>query len=52
VKDPCDEQPAAFRIDVGQASARIHKPNSAVVVGRFSRSHECGRGTQECVRHK
>ena len=52
VKDPCDEQPAAFWMDVGQASARIHKPNSAVVARILARSHECERGTQECVRHK
>ncbi len=50
-KRPGYEQPAAFRIAVGQAAAGVHKSTSALPSLKISRSHECERGTQECVRH-
>ena len=45
IQGPGNEQPAAFRVAVGQAAARVHKPSSALLSSKFSRSHEC-------VRHK
>ena len=52
VKRPRYEQPSAFRITMGQAPLRIHQPSSALASSKFSRSHECERGTHQCVRHK
>ena len=51
VESPGHEQPAAFRIAMRQAAARIHKSSSVLFRSKFSRSHECERGTHECVRH-
>ena len=51
VQRPSHKKPAAFRIAVRQSSAGIHRPVSADYASKFSRSHECERGTHECVRH-
>ncbi len=48
---PGKEQPAVVRIDMGKPSLGRHSLNSGVIGLKFSRSHECERGTQECVRH-
>ena len=45
---PGKEQPAVVRIDMGKPT---HSLNSGVMGLKFSRSHECERGTQECVCH-
>jgi hypothetical protein len=48
---PGQEQPAVIRIDVGQAALGRHWLSSGLVKVKLWRSHECERGTQECVRH-
>jgi hypothetical protein len=51
VQMPSYEQPAILRIDVRKAASRRHALNSVVIEPKLSRSHECERGTHECVRH-
>jgi hypothetical protein len=51
VQRPRDEQPTALGIAVWQASSGVHAFGSVFSSPNFSRSHECERGTQECVRH-
>ena len=51
VQRPGYEQPAAFGIAVGQSAAGVHQPSSVRSFPKISRSHECERGTHECVRH-
>jgi hypothetical protein len=46
-----EEQPAVVGIDVGKPALGSHVHNSGVIELELSRSHECERGTQECVRH-
>ena len=51
VQCPGDEQPAALGIGVGKAAAGIHESLVALRAIKSQRSHECERGTQECVRY-
>jgi hypothetical protein len=51
VQMPSKEEPLIIGIDVGKA-ALGHTLVSGAIVVKFSRSHECERGTQECVRHR
>ena len=50
VQCPGYEQPGVG-IDVGEAATGVHPLSSAMTQPKISRSHECERGTQECVRH-
>jgi len=52
IKRPGYEQPAAFRIAMRETAAGVHKATSALSSPKISRSHDCERGTQECVRHE
>jgi hypothetical protein len=49
---PSEEQPAVTGIDMRKAALGRHALISGGMADKFSRSHECERGTQECVRHK
>ena len=51
VQVPGEEEPAILRVRVGEAAVGGHRNTSTPVKEKFSRSHECERGTQECVRH-
>jgi hypothetical protein len=48
---PGHEEPAVFRIDVREPALRGHWLDSGIWVTKISRSHECERGTHECVRY-
>jgi hypothetical protein len=50
VQGPGNEQPAVLRVGVGKA-AGVHESLVALRAIKSQRSHECERGTQECVRH-
>ena len=52
VQMPSEEQPAVVRIEMGKAALRSHALISGAIGYKISRSHECERGTQECVRHQ
>ena len=52
VQMPGEEQPAVVGIDVREAALGRHALRSGIIVVKFSCSHECEHGTQECVRHK
>ena len=51
VQVPSEEEPAILRVKVGEAAVGVHRNSSTSAKEKFSRSHECERGTQECVRH-
>ncbi len=51
VQRPCYGQPTVFGIAVGQAASGVHGKTSVFSFQKVSRSHECERGTHECVRH-
>jgi hypothetical protein len=51
VQMPGEEQPRVVWIDVEQAALGFHRRCSGSVVLKISRSHDCERGTHECVRH-
>jgi hypothetical protein len=48
---PGEEQPTVGGIQVGEAALGAHVRSSASLRKKISRSHECERGTHECVRH-
>jgi hypothetical protein len=48
---PRHEEPSVFRIEMRKPAVRGHWLDSAISSTKISRSHECERGTQECVRH-
>ena len=52
VQVPREEQPAVVWIEMGKAALRSHALISGAIGYKISRSHECERGTQECVRHQ
>ena len=52
IKMPSKEQPAVVGIYVRKPALGPHALISGRMVVRISRSHECERGTHECVRHK
>jgi len=52
VKRPRYEQPLAFGIAVRQPPPGVHIASSVQPSPKISRSHECERGTHECVRHE
>jgi hypothetical protein len=51
VQMPGKEQPTVIGIDVGKAALGWHELISGANGYKISRSHECERGTHECVRH-
>jgi len=51
IQVPGEEQPRIVGIDVRKAALGRHALNSGTSGYKISRSHECERGTQECVRH-
>jgi hypothetical protein len=51
VQSPGHEQPTSVGINMWEAALGGHLLTSAARAQKISRSHECERGTQECVRH-
>ncbi len=51
VQMPGKEEPTIVGINVRKAALGRHALSSGVIALIISRSHECERGTQECVRH-
>ncbi len=51
VQIPGQEEPTVVGVQVGEAALGGHALNSGALPKKLSRSHECERCTQECVRY-